>query len=112
MISLNGAGKTVRSRSWVHTGRDGTKVVVASRWALQWEAGDPTAVLETNNDITERKRAEKEREQLLASEQAARAEAEAAQHRFRVLVNSIEGIVWEADAVTFKFSELGIFALA
>ena len=87
----------------VHTRRDGTKVVVASRWALQWEGGNPIAVLETNNDITERKRAEEEREQLLAREQAARAEAEAAQHRFRDLVNSLEGIVWEADAVTFKF---------
>jgi two-component system, LuxR family, sensor kinase FixL len=87
----------------VHTRRDGTKIVVASRWALQWEGGNPIAILETNNDITERKRAEEEREQLLAREQAARAEAEAAQHRFRDLVNSIEGIVWEADAVTFKF---------
>ena len=87
----------------VHTRRDGTKVVVASRWALQWEGGNPIAVLETNNDITERKRAEEEREQLLAREQAARTEAEAAQHRFRDLVNAIEGIVWEADAVTFKF---------
>ena len=87
----------------VHTRRDGTKVVVASRWALQFEGGNPISLLETNNDITERKRAEEEREQLLAREQATRAEAEAAQHRFRDLVNSIEGIVWEADAVTFKF---------
>ena len=86
----------------VHTRCDGTKVVVASRWALQLEGENPT-VLETNNDITERKRAEEEREQLLAREQAARVDAEGAQHRFRDLVNSIEGIVWEADAVTFKF---------
>jgi two-component system, LuxR family, sensor kinase FixL len=96
-----------RTRRWegelVHTRRDGTKVVVASRWALQFEGGNPISLLETNNDITERKRAEEEREQLLAREQATRAEAEAAQHRFRDLVNSIEGIVWEADAVTFKF---------
>jgi PAS domain S-box-containing protein len=43
----------------IHTKRDGTQVPVASRWALQRdEQGNPTAILETNNDITERKRAE------------------------------------------------------
>jgi PAS domain S-box-containing protein len=52
-----------RTRRWegelVHTKRDGTHVVVASRWALQLdEEGNPIAILETNNDITERKRAE------------------------------------------------------
>src|SRR5207245_7618785 len=31
------------------------------------------------------------------------AEAVAAQQRFRDLVNSVEGIVWEADATTFQF---------
>ena len=42
-----------------HTKRDGTQVTVASRWALQRdEQGQPVAILETNNDITERKRAE------------------------------------------------------
>ena len=41
----------------VHTKRDGTKVIVASRWSLQRdERGRPVATLETNNDITERKR--------------------------------------------------------
>jgi two-component system, LuxR family, sensor kinase FixL len=45
----------------VHTKRDGTQVVVASRWALQRdERGNPIAILETNNDITKRKRAEAE----------------------------------------------------
>src|SRR5882762_6732488 len=44
-----------------HTKRDGTQVVVASRWALQRdERGNAVAVLETNNDITERKRSEAE----------------------------------------------------
>jgi PAS domain S-box-containing protein len=43
----------------MHTRRDGTQVRVASRWSLQRdEQGRPIAILETNNDITERKRAE------------------------------------------------------
>ena len=43
----------------IHTKRDGTQVVVASRWALQRdERGNPLGILETNNDITEQRRAE------------------------------------------------------
>src|SRR5207247_2163819 len=43
----------------IHTKRDGTQVMVASRWALQRdESGNPMAILETNNDITEQKEAE------------------------------------------------------
>jgi two-component system sensor kinase FixL len=43
----------------VHTKRDGSQVIVASRWSMhQDERGRPIATLETNNDITERKRAE------------------------------------------------------
>jgi PAS domain S-box-containing protein len=42
-----------------HTKRDGTEVVVASRWSVQRDAaGRPVAILETNNDITKRKNAE------------------------------------------------------
>ena len=41
---------------------------------------------------------------MLASDAQRPAEAVAAQHRFRDLVNSVEGIVWEADAETFAFS--------
>jgi PAS domain S-box-containing protein len=38
---------------------DGTQVVVASRWSLQRDDdGQPAAILETNNDITEHKRRE------------------------------------------------------
>jgi len=44
-----------------HVKEDGTKVMVASRWSLRRdEQGRPTAVLETNNDITQRKRGEEE----------------------------------------------------
>lgn len=43
------------------TRADGTRVVVASRWSLRRdERGRPAAILETNNDITERKRREEE----------------------------------------------------
>jgi PAS domain S-box-containing protein len=43
------------------TKADGTQVVVASRWSLRRDEQErPVAVLETNNDITERKRTEGE----------------------------------------------------
>jgi two-component system, LuxR family, sensor kinase FixL len=43
----------------VHTRRDGTRRTVASRWSLQRDLhGRPAAILETNNDITERRDAE------------------------------------------------------
>lgn len=53
----------LRTGSWegelVHTKRNGVNVIVASRWSLQQsESGRPLAILETNNDMTERKRAE------------------------------------------------------
>jgi diguanylate cyclase (GGDEF)-like protein/PAS domain S-box-containing protein len=42
-----------------HTRRDGSTVVVASRWALQHDAlGQPSAVLGINTDVTSRKQAE------------------------------------------------------
>jgi PAS domain S-box-containing protein len=43
------------------TKADGSRVVVASRWSLrQDEQGCPVAILETNNDISDRKRREEE----------------------------------------------------
>jgi PAS domain S-box-containing protein len=44
-----------------HTKRDGTVVIVASRWSLQRDdKGRPVATMVTNNDITEQHRAEGE----------------------------------------------------
>jgi PAS domain S-box-containing protein len=43
----------------IHTKRDATRVTVASRWSLQRDGqGKPAMILETDNDITERKQAE------------------------------------------------------
>ncbi|HEY0738990.1 MAG TPA: PAS domain S-box protein [Herpetosiphonaceae bacterium] len=53
-----------------HRQRDGTTIVVASRWAVQRnDQGEPVSVLEINTDITERKQIELERAVLLAAEQ-------------------------------------------
>ena len=58
----------------IHTKRNGSQVVVASRWSLQRNAsGHPISALETNNDITLRKRAE---EALHRSQAAYLAEAQ------------------------------------
>jgi PAS domain S-box-containing protein len=44
-----------------HTRADGNVVVVASRWSLRRdERGQPTVIMETSNDITERKQREQE----------------------------------------------------
>ena len=49
----------------VRTKKAGTQAVVATRWSLQRDdKGGQGTILETNNDITERKRAEEERERL------------------------------------------------
>ncbi len=55
--------RLIREGRWegelVHTRRDGSTFVVASRWALlRGPDGRPETILETNNDITERKNAE------------------------------------------------------
>jgi len=55
--------KLLQTNRWegelVHATRDGRGLVVSSRWSLQRdERGEPFAILETNTDITERKRAE------------------------------------------------------
>jgi PAS domain S-box-containing protein len=59
--------EVLREERWegevVHHKRDGTPIMVASRWALQRdERGDPVRILEINNDITERKALEKQLE--------------------------------------------------
>jgi PAS domain S-box-containing protein len=77
--------EVLRTGRWegelVHTRRDGSPVVVASRWSLQRDDhGGPAGVLETNNDITERKRAVEALEQR--------------ERRFRALIeHSSDGVI-------------------
>ena len=58
-------GELLRTNRWEgelkKTKADGTQVVVASRWSLRRDEQErPVAILETNNDITDRKRREEE----------------------------------------------------
>ena len=86
-------GELLRKGRWegevVHAKRDGTRVVVASRWSLQRdERQQPLAILETNNDITERKRAE--------------AELRDSERRYRYIFQSTRVSIWEVDFTQVK----------
>ena len=82
------SAELLRTGRWegelIHTKRDGTQVVVVSRWSLQRdEQGLPAAILETNNDITERKRAEAELHESL--------------RRYRHIFQTVGVSIWEED---------------
>jgi two-component system sensor kinase FixL len=62
----------VRTGRWegelVNKKRDASEIVVASRWSLQADKdGRPTAILETNNDVTERKLTQESLQQAQAN---------------------------------------------
>src|SRR3989475_5999050 len=85
--------------------KDGTEFDASVLCApLRDEAGSPAGFVGTIEDVSKRKRFDGERERLLEGERAALAEAVAAKQRFWDLVNSVEGIVWEADVPSFQFS--------
>ncbi|MBV9124524.1 MAG: response regulator [Planctomycetes bacterium] len=106
--------------SWVDEYRfrcaDGTYKDVYDRgYVLRDAAGRAVRMIGAMLDISPRKRAEEALRQahhdleMKVAERTAElrrttTEALAAQQRFQDLVNSVEGIVWEADAQTFEFS--------
>ena len=62
---IRATAKIIKESRWegelLHTTRDGRTITVASRWALRRDPGGrPVAILEIDNDITDRKRAEQE----------------------------------------------------
>src|SRR5215831_7408439 len=80
----------------VHTKRNGTQVVVASRWALQRDQrGAPVAILETNNDIGERKQAEEVRELARGLEAKIRRLVDA--NIVGIVMWNLEGAITEAN---------------
>jgi PAS domain S-box-containing protein len=86
----------LRANRWegelVHAKRDGTRVVVASRWSLQRdERGSPIAILETNNDVTQHKRAE----------EAAAKSAQLAQSHVEIMMRSLDVLATEARPEKF-----------
>ncbi len=74
----------------VHTARDGRRITVATRWALDRDSqGRRAGILETNTDITERKRAE-----------AALRDTE---QRFRTMADAIPQLAWMAQPDGYIF---------
>jgi PAS domain S-box-containing protein len=66
------------------TKRDGTRVIMASRWTLQSaKQGNPLAILEISNDITERKRIDKTLRE--------------SQERFASFMRNLPGAAWIKD---------------
>lgn len=66
----------------IHQTRDGQEIVVFSRWTLQRdEQGRPTAIVETNNDITARRQAE--------------AELQAREAQLRTINTTVPGVIYQ-----------------
>ncbi|HEY9748555.1 MAG TPA: response regulator [Allocoleopsis sp.] len=85
--------------------KDGSSIFIDLWTAVLRDAtGQPNSIVSLMSDVSERKQAEVERLQWLRREQAARAAAEAAEQRFRDLVNGLDAIVWEAEAATLQFT--------
>jgi PAS domain S-box-containing protein len=72
----------------IHRRKDGSQIVVVSRWALERDnRGNPKCVLETNNDITQQKRSEKA---LRESENRLRALTDTLEMQVRIRTEQLE----------------------
>jgi PAS domain S-box-containing protein len=84
----------LRTQRWEgeleHTKADGSTVAVASRWSLRRdEDGNPAAILETNNDISNQKRREEEIRSLNAELESWSTELQAANRELEAFAYSV-----------------------
>jgi PAS domain S-box-containing protein len=81
---------------FVHTRRDGTRLIVSSRWAGQWDdSGQPLACLEINTDITARKRIEEVLREREASLELAQSVAHMGSWEFNIATHETS---WSPEA--------------
>jgi PAS domain S-box-containing protein len=105
--------KLLRDNHWqgelVHTRRDGRRITVFSRWALDRDArGNRTYVLETNNEITERKRAEQRQTVNLAVTKILAESPALIDAVPRILETVCETLGWEVGAFWTPEPEAGL----
>jgi len=80
------------------TTADGKQVVVASRWSLQRDPdGRPLAILDTNNDITERRRREDDIRRLNAQLERRSQELEASNKELEASNKELEAFAYSAS---------------
>lgn len=95
--------KFLETGSWegelVHTRRDGTQIIVASTWVLQYDENEkPKRILEANTDITARIRAEEARKN--------------SEKQYRDLFDSNPMPMWVFDRGTLRFLAVNDAAIA
>jgi len=100
------AADLMRDGHWAgelwHTRRDGTTIVVTSRWAL--ERAEPPRILETNTDVSERRRSEEELRESLR---------ELADLKFALDESSIVAFTDQRGRITYvndKFCEISKYS--
>ena len=90
----------------VHVRKDGRPIHVASQWVVHTDAqGRPVAILEVNNDITERKRAE-ERQAAFAKLGRSLSAAASASAAARVIADIADEVIgWDACSLHLYLAE-------
>jgi PAS domain S-box-containing protein len=78
-----------------HLTKDGTRIVVASRWSLERdEDGNPTGTLEINSDITEQVALRKEEEVLRKQEEVSKTRLVESEERLAgIIASAMDGII-------------------